>query len=74
MIEELEHEFVFKIGNELVTFTRYEDIPDEFDHVIKFLPAIPIIEGEHTEEDHEEMAKWNDRLQLLMEKERASSL
>ena len=65
-------EFQFKVNGELVTYDKYEDIPDEFDHVIKFLPD-PISE-EHTEEDHAEMALWNDRLQELMEKERARSL
>ena len=65
-------EFQFKINGELVTYDKYEDIPDEFDHVIKFLPD-PIPE-EHTEEDHAEMVLWNDRLQELMEKERARSL
>ena len=65
-------EFQFKVNGELVTYDKYEDIPDEFDHVIKFLPD-PIPE-EHTEEDHAEMALWNDRLHELMEKERARSL
>ena len=65
-------EFVFKIDGELVTVTNWEDVPEKFDHVIKFSPD-PIPE-EHTEEDHAEMVLWNDRLQELMEKERARSL
>ena len=65
-------EFQFIINGELVTFDKYEDIPDEFEHVIKFLPDIP--EDPHTEDEHEELALWNDRLQQLMEKERARSL
>ena len=65
-------EFVFKIDGELVTVTNWEDVPEKFDHVIKFSPD-PIPE-EHTEEDHAEMALWNDRLHELMEKERARSL
>ena len=68
-------EFQFIINGELTTFDRYEDIPDEFEHVIKFLPDIPEpVDDDHTDEEHEELAKWNDRLQELMEKERASSL
>ena len=68
-------EFQFIINGELVTFDKYEDIPDEFEHVIKFLPDIPEpVDDDHTDEEHEELAKWNDRLQELMEKERASSL
>ncbi len=70
-------EFQFIINGELTTFNNYEDIPDEFEqdefeHVIKFLPDIP--EDPHTEDEHEELALWNDRLQQLMEKERARSL
>ena len=68
-------EFQFIINGELVTFDKYEDIPDEFEHVIKFMPDIPEPPiGGHTEEEHDELAKWNDRLQELMEKERARSL
>ncbi len=65
-------EFQFIINGELTTFDNYENIPDEFEHVIKFLPDIP--EDPHTEDEHEELALWNDRLQQLMEKERARSL
>ena len=64
-------EFQFIINGELVIFDKYEDIPDEFEHVIKFIPDV--IPEPHTEEEHEEMAQWNTRLQKLMEKERARS-
>ena len=64
-------EFKFIINGELVTFDKYEDVPDEFEHVIKFLPDV--IPEPHTEKQHEEMAQWNIRLQELMEKERARS-
>ena len=64
-------EFQFIINVELVTFDKYEDIPDEFEHVIKFLPDV--IPEPHTEEEHAEVAQWNTRLQKLMEKERARS-
>ena len=64
-------EFQFIVNRELITYDKYEDIPEEFEHLIKFIPDIP--EEPHTEEDHEEMALWNVRLQELMEKERARS-
>ena len=70
-------EFKFIVNGELVSYDRYEDIPDEFEHVIKFLPDVPEPEGKdgnHTNELHADMAKWNGRLQQLMEKERARSL
>ena len=69
------HEFVFKVGNDLITVHNWEDIPEDFDHVIKFLPSIP--PEPHTEDQHEEIGLWNARLQQLMEIERkkhASSL
>ena len=64
-------QFQFIIDGDLVEFDRWEDVPELFDHVIKFIPDI--IEPPHSVEDHEELAKWNDRLQELMEKERARS-
>mgnify|MGYP003154742193 CR=1 FL=1 len=64
-------EFQFLIDGKLVTYDRYEDIPETFDHVIKFIPDIP--PEPHTEDEHAEMALWNIRLQQLMEKERARS-
>ena len=55
-------EFQFLIDGKLVTYDRYEDIPETFDHVIKFLPDNPEPEGEdgnHTEEQHEAMSGKN---------------
>ena len=66
------HKFVVMKNNELQTYTDYDAIPNDFDHVIEFLPEIP--EGPHTEEQHEEIAKWNIKLQKLMEIERAGSM
>ena len=63
------HEFTFKIDGELVTVTEWENIPDKFDHVIKFLPDVS-----HEEVDHSgEHNIWNDRLQELMQKERENA-
>lgn len=63
------HEFVIKDKGQLVTYTEYEAIPNEFDHVIKFLPDVP--PEPHTEEQHEEIEQWNIKLQELMKKERS---
>lgn len=65
------HEFVILRNGVLETYDKYEDIPDEFDNVIKFLPEIP--DGPHTKEQHEEIEKWDERLQLLLQKERNAS-
>ena len=69
-------EFQFVVNGELVLYDKYEDIPEDFDHVIRFIPDLPEPageDGEHTEEQHEELTLWNVRLQALMEKERARS-
>ena len=63
--------FQFIVNGELITYDKYEDIPKKFEHVIKFIPDIP--EEPHTEEEHDELSLWNERLQQLMEKERARS-
>ena len=65
------NEFVILIDGELKTFDKYEDIPEVFYNVIKFLPAFP--PGPHTEEQHEEIHKWNDKLQKLIERERKNA-
>ena len=64
-------EFIIKTGEELITYTDYNDIPNTFDHVIKFNPDWP--ESPHTQEDHDLMAVFNDKLQVLMEIERNAS-
>ncbi len=55
----------------LRSYQRWDDIPQQFDHVIRFEPAIP--DGPHTHDEHGEIAVWNARLQKLMEIERARS-
>ena len=63
------HEFIIKEQGELHTYTRWEDIPKQFDHVIKFVPGIP--PEPHTEEQHKEIDSWNTRLKELMQRERS---
>jgi len=55
------------LNGELKTYTKYEDIPERFDNVIRFIPEIP--EPPHTHEQHEEIDSWNERLQELMKRE-----
>ena len=59
------HEFVLLINGELKTFTDYDDIPDKFDNVIKFLPDVSHEEVDHSGENN----IWNDRLQELIKRE-----
>jgi hypothetical protein len=63
------HEFVIIRKGKQETYTRYEDIPLDFDHVIKFIPETP--PPPHTEEQHEEIESWMDRVQKLMDIEKA---
>lgn len=65
------HEFVVKRNGKLETYTKYEDIPRDFDHLIKFIPEVP--KPPHTDEQHEEIDSWNEKLQALMEIENARS-
>jgi hypothetical protein len=65
------HRFVIMRGNILAEYDLYENIPDDFDHVIEFLPEIP--SGPHTQEQHEEIDSWHDKFLRLMEIEHARS-
>ena len=65
------HEFVILRKGVLETYHRYEDIPLDLDHVIKFLPEIP--EGPHTTNQHDEIEEWNSKLQALMDVERKNA-
>lgn len=56
---------------QLETYTDFSSIPQDFDHVIEFVPEIP--PGPHTPEQHDEIDQWNARLQELMRIEYARS-
>ena len=62
------HRFVIMRNGELETYTHYEDIPQQFEHVIEFAPQMP--EPPHTDEQRREMSQWNGRLQELVARER----
>jgi hypothetical protein len=61
------HEFLILLNGELVTYTKYEDIPETFDNLIRFVPEIP--EPPHTHDQHEEIDSWNYKLKELMKRE-----
>ncbi len=64
-------EYVIMVAGELITYTDYNDIPNTFDHVIKFNPDWP--PSPHTQEDHDYMETFNDKLQVLMGIEKNAS-
>ena len=39
----LEGDFVIRQGTELIEYHKISDIPDKFDHLIKFLPKYPCL-------------------------------
>jgi hypothetical protein len=65
------HRFVIMRRDLLEMYDRYEDIPDDLDHVIEFLPEIP--PEPHTPQQHEEIETWSDLFLRLMEIEHARS-
>ena len=64
----LKGEFVVRIGNELFTYENTDDIPKEFDNLIKFNPVPP--EPPHTMEEHAEIAKYSDVFKEIMSREK----
>jgi hypothetical protein len=65
------HRFVIMISGQLHEYSRYEDIPVVFDHVIEFCPEIP--PGPHTQSQHDEIDAWVPKFERLMEIEYARS-
>jgi hypothetical protein len=60
-------EFVVLKDGVLLTFENYDDIPEKFDNLIKFIPDYN--EGPHSHEEHEEISLWNEKLKNLMKRE-----
>jgi hypothetical protein len=65
------HRFDIIIDGALQTYTRFEDIPATFEHLVAFVPEIP--PGPHTHAQHEEIDGWQDKFNQLMGRARASS-
>ena len=67
-MDELKGTFVVKRDGELIEVDRCGDLPDDFDHLIRFEPDIP--EAPHSINDHEEMSKWTEYLQELCSRQK----
>jgi hypothetical protein len=61
------HEFKILREAKIETYSNFDDIPSQFENVIKFAPEIP--DGPHTHDQHEEIDSWNFKLQELMKRE-----
>ncbi len=62
------HEFIVLVDGCLLTFNKFEDIPEKIDNIIKFLPEIPL--PPHTDEQHEEIEEWQNKFKKLLEMEK----
>ena len=60
--------FLIKDGVNYLEFHNYDDIPMSFDNLIRFEPEV--IPEPHTEEEHEIMESYNEKLKELMKRER----
>ena len=57
-------EFVIKINGKLERYNKFDDIPSSFEHLISFKPDYP--PEPHTEEQHNQMSKFDNYLKELM--------
>jgi hypothetical protein len=60
--------FVVREASELITYDRYEDIPETFDNLIEFAPEYP--EPPHTQEQHDYIETFVPKLNELLSRER----
>ena len=63
----LEGDFTIRQGTELIEYHRISDIPDKFDHLIKFMPKYP--EPPHDITDHALMENMVNFLTMLQSRE-----
>ena len=61
------HYFKILINGRTKVYQNFEDIPESFENVITFSPEVP--PPPHTEEQHEEIESWGDKLKELMSRE-----
>ena len=59
-------EYTVKIGNKLFDYTNVDDIPEEFDHLIKFLPTAP--PGPHTQVEHDYIDTFTDKMREIQKR------
>ena len=63
----MEGEFKVRIKNRIYTYNNTNDIPNEIGALISFKPDFP--EPPHTEEQHNYISTFTDKLNQLMERE-----
>ena len=60
-------EYTVMIGDKLFHYTNVNDIPEKFDHLIKFLPTLP--SEPHTQEDHDYINTFPNKFKEVFERE-----
>jgi len=61
------HYFKILKNGKTRVYQAFEDIPESFENVIAFKPEIP--PPPHTEEQHNEIDSWGEKLKDLMKRE-----
>ena len=59
-------EYIVKIGNKLFDYTNVNDIPEEFDHLIKFVPKAP--PEPHTQADHDYINTFSNKFEEVSQR------
>ena len=67
-MKNLKGEFIVRIDNTLYKYDNTDDIPNQFDNLIKFNPTP--IEGPHTPEEHAENAEMVEVFKDIMSREK----
>ena len=67
-MDDLKGKFVIRDEDKLIEYDRCGDLPEEFDHLIKFEPTIP--PTPHSVNDHIAMSTWSEYLQELCSRQR----
>lgn len=60
--------YVIRDGVELMEFSNWNDIPNEFDYLIRFEPEVP--PPPHTDEQHEELEGIHAKFKEMMQREK----
>jgi hypothetical protein len=70
------HEFVIEKDGQILTFDDFDKIPEQFDILIKFCPALPPCDHSdphNHDHKHKIMEQWHSKFKQLMERTNASS-
>ena len=59
--------YKIKLNGDIVTYNKFSDIPAQFGAVISFMPDTP--EPPHTDEEHDLIHSFQDKLQELLQRE-----